>query len=294
MTAVPRSLPVADLGGVLVGGDAPVVLVGVLNVSPESFYPGSVYAGEALMRAAGAMVDAGAAMLDIGAMSTAPYLAGHIDATAERDRLVAAVEVVAAKASVPISVDTARVEPASAALDAGATVVNDVSGLSDPALARLVAARGVGVIAMASPASAAAGGRDPRTATDPVAFVASCLTEVLGRARAAGISDERIVLDPGIGFFLDETNARAAWDATILARLRELATLARPIAVGVSRKSFIGTLTGRPNPGERLSGSLAATAVAVLGGAALVRTHDVPETRDAVRVAERVRAAFAG
>ena len=291
MTAVPRSLPVAHLGGVPVGGDAAVVIVGVLNVSPESFYPGSVYAGEALMRAAGAMVDAGAAMLDIGAMSTAPYLAGRIDARAERDRLVAAIEVVASKATVSISVDTSRVEPAAAALVAGATVVNDVTGLADPALARLVAVRGVGCLAMASPASAAAGGRDPRTATAPVAFVARCLADALERARAAGIPDDRVVLDPGIGFFLDEPNARAAWDATILAGLRELTTFARPIAVGVSRKSFIGTLTGRSDPAGRLPGSLAATAVAVLGGAALVRTHDVPETRDAVRVAERVRAA---
>lgn len=274
----------------IVGGGAPVVVMGVLNVSPESFYPGSVYAGEALMRTASAMVDAGAALLDVGAMSTAPYLAGRIDAATERDRLVAAVELVA-KARVPISVDTARVEPAAAALDAGASVINDVTGLSNPEIAALASARGAGVIAMASPA--AAGGRQPRDATDPVAFVRSCLDDALGRARAAGIAEERVVLDPGIGFFLDAPDARAAWDVAVLARLRDLEPLGRPLAVGVSRKSFIGTLTGRPAPGDRLAGSLAATAIAVLGGAALIRTHDVIDTRDAVRVAERLRVAGA-
>jgi dihydropteroate synthase len=118
--------------------------------------------------------------------------------------------------------------------------------------------------------------------------VKATLAASLARARAAGIPDERLVLDPGIGFFLDEPHARAAWDTQILATLAELHELGRPIAVGVSRKSFIGTLAGRIDPGQRLAGSLAATAAAVLAGAALVRTHDVAETRDAVRVAERL------
>ncbi|MBI1735833.1 MAG: dihydropteroate synthase [Candidatus Rokubacteria bacterium] len=285
--------PSAHLGGVIVGGAHPVAVMGVLNVSPESFYPGSVHGTDALRAAGAAMVDAGAALLDVGAMSTAPYRAGRVDAGHERDRLVAAVEALAAKVSVPLSVDTARVEPLAAALDAGASVLNDVTGLADPAVARLAAARGVPVIAMASPAAAAAAGVDPETADDPITVIRACLAGSLARARAAGLASDRIVLDPGIGFFLSDAEARAAWDAGVLARLGELADLGRPLAVGVSRKSFIGTITGRRDPADRLAGSLAATALAVAAGAALVRTHDVAATLDAVRLTERLLAAGA-
>lgn len=283
--------PTAHLGGVIVGGVHPVAVMGVLNVSPESFYPGSVYGADALLAVAHAMVDAGAAVLDVGAMSTAPYVAGRVDAGPERDRLVAAVDALAAKVSVPISVDTARVEPLAAALDAGASILNDVTGLADAAVARLAAARGVPVIAMASPASAAAAGVDPGSSTDPVAVVRACLAASLARARAAGLASERVVLDPGIGFFLADAEARAAWDTCVLARLADLADLGRPLAVGVSRKSFIGTITARRDPADRLPGSLAATALAVVAGAALVRTHDVAATVDAVRLTERLVAA---
>jgi dihydropteroate synthase len=117
------------------------------------------------------------------------------------------------------------------------------------------------------------------------------LGAALARARAAGIPDDRIVLDPGIGFFRDAGVVWHAWDVAVLAGLRELEALGRPLCVGVSRKSFVGALTGRAAPEERLAGSLAATTVAVLGGAALIRTHDVRETLDAVRVAERIREA---
>ncbi len=288
-----RSLASANLGGIDVGGANPVVVMGVLNVSPESFYAGSVYTGDALVSAAQAMVDAGAALLDVGAMSTAPYLAGRVSIDQERDRLVAAVETLAGKVSVPISVDTARVEPAAAAFDVGASVLNDVTGLTDAVLARLAAARGVSVIVMGSPTAAAAAGLDPRIARDPVRLVSDCLAAALRRARAAGIADERIVIDPGLGFFLEAHDARVAWDLAVLARLRDLGALGRPVAVGISRKSFIGTVTGRRDPAERLAGSLAATTVAVLGDAALIRTHDVAATLDAVRVAERLAAAGA-
>ena len=264
------------------------MIAGVLNVSPESFYRGSVHGADTLLRAAEAMVEAGAEILDVGAMSTAPYLGGRVDADEERERLAAAVGLLAGKVAAAISVDTARVEPAAAALDAGATIVNDVTGLADDRLGTLIAARGAGAILMASPAAAARSRRDPKVAGDPVAFVHACLSDALDRARAAGIPDDSIVLDPGVGFFLDAPDERARWDVTVLARVGELAALGRPLAVGVSRKSFLGVLTGRGDPHERLAGSLAATAIAVLGGAALIRTHDPAETRDAVRVAERV------
>jgi dihydropteroate synthase len=276
----------ADLAGVKVGEGLPVAVMGVVNVSPESFHAGSVYESEeAMVRAALGMVEAGAALIDVGARSTAPYRETAIDDAEETTRLGRAVERLAAKLPVPVSADTSRPAPASAALDAGARVINDVSTLRDPALARLVASRGAGLIVMASPGP----GARPR-ASSPVRSVAAILATGLRRARAAGVPRERIVVDPGIGFFRDVPLPWHEWDARVLAELRVLRQLRRPICVGVSRKSFIGAIVGRPETADRLAGSLGATAVAVLNGAALIRTHDVAETRDVVRVVERLRA----
>jgi dihydropteroate synthase len=275
---------IAGLAGIPVGGDHPVAVGGVLNVSPESFYAGSVHrVADDLRRAAFVMVEAGAALVDVGARSTAPYLHAEIPEAEECERLGAAVETLAGKVPVPISADTTRARAAQVALDAGARIVNDVSGLRDPAMAGLVRARGASVILMASPDGTALG--------EPVASVRRFLAESLARARAAGIPDDRIVLDPGIGFFREGPVRWDQWDVEVLARLGELAELGRPLGIGVSRKSFLGAIAGREGPGERLAASLAATTAAVLVGAALIRTHDVAETLDAVRVAERLRRA---
>ena len=274
--------------------------MGVLNVSPESFYAGSVHtAGDDLLTAALAMVEAGAALIDVGARSTAPYLDATIGDEAERARLARAIDVLAPKVPVPISADTARPGPARAALEAGARVINDISGLRDPAVAELVRERGAGIILMASPQDPGAAahpiasdvGRLRQAGVDPVAAVHTLLAWGLERARAAGIPEERIVLDPGIGFFRNEGVPWDEWDARVLAGLSALKTLGRPLCVGVSRKSFIGAITGRPRTEERLAGSLAATTVAVWNGAALIRAHDVAETLDAARIAERIREA---
>jgi dihydropteroate synthase len=197
---------------------------------------------------------------------------------------VRAVVVLAAKLPVPVSADTCRPAVARAALEAGARVVNDVSSLAEPALARVVADHDAGLIVMAAPGPG-------RVVDEPVASVTRILRAALAAARAAGVPAERVVLDPGIGFFRDADVAWHAWDVAVLAGLPALGALGRPLCVGVSRKSFIGALTGNDDPAARLPGSLAATAAAVLGGAALIRTHDVAETVDAIRVAERVRRA---
>ena len=271
--------------------------MGALNVSPESFYGGSVHGDrDALVRAGAAMARAGAAILDVGARSTAPYLDTAIDDGAEADRLAAAVHALVTKVGLPVSADTARAASARAAIDAGARIVNDVTALADPALARLVAEHRVSVILMASPAARVAG---PPARVEgvsagverPVEAVAAILRGALERARAAGIPDAHVVLDPGIGFFRDEGVAWDAWDVDVLASLPVLARLGRPVCVGVSRKSFLGAITGRTDPADRLPASIAAATIAVLGGAAIVRAHDVAETIDAVRVAERLRAA---
>jgi len=273
----------ANLGGCGVGEGFPVRIVGAINVSPESFYQGSVARNEdALRRLAHQMVADGADILDIGAMSTAPYLETAISEEEERRRLCWAIETVRQTVPVPISADTTRSAVASAALDAGATIINDVSGLrGDPSMGLGAAKTAQGLILMASEESPGAQG--------PVATVCRLLQESLAIAREAGIPAGRIVLDPGIGFFRQAAVSWERWDCEVLRRLREVAALGCPLLVGVSRKSFIGKILNRPDPADRLFGSLAATVVAVLNGTSAVRTHDVAATRDAIRMAEALR-----
>ena len=273
----------ANLAGVEVGDGFPVRVVGAINVSPESFYSGSVRRDRAALRQlALQMVDEGADILDIGAMSTAPYLKGAISEQEEEERMVAAVRTVREAVAVPISADTQRSRVAAAALDAGASIINDVSGLSrDPAMATL-AGRAAGVILMACE-------QGPSTA-EPVAMIVRLLRTCLARARAASVPPQRVVLDPGIGFFRQAVVPWPDLDCIVLAQLSRLRRLGRPILVGVSRKSFIGKITGRSAPAERLHGSVGAAAVAVYNGAALIRTHDVAATVDAMRIAAAIRA----
>jgi dihydropteroate synthase len=279
----------ATLAGVHLGDGLPVVVIGALNVSPGSFYSGSVVTkADDLLRAAERMAREGASLLDVGAMSTAPYLSGSISASEEAERLGWAVGILASKLGVPVSADTSRAEPARAALQAGASIINDVRGLTaDAALASLVARAGAGVILMASERGGALGER-------PVDTVLDLLEESTRIATQAGIAGERVVVDPGIGFFRRRGIAWHEWDCEILAALGRLRALGRPICVGVSRKSFIGEIAGEPDPGRRLPGSLAAVAAAVLGGAHVIRAHDVAETVQAVRVAESIRQRLEG
>jgi dihydropteroate synthase len=276
--------PGALLADVAVGGGSPVRVMAALNVSPESFYAGSVVRDEGALRAAAERAEAeGADFIDVGAMSTAPYLDTRIPAEEERRRLAAALEIVAGCVSVPLSADTARAEVAAAALDAGARIINDVTGLRGDPRMLAVAARAEGVVLMASP-----GGEED---AEPLARVRRLLSESLERAEAAGIPAERIVLDPGIGFFTTAAVSPVRFNCLLIDGLAALAGLRRPLLIGVSRKSFVGRLTGKEDPADRLAGSLAATALAVYNGAAIVRTHDVAATRDAVRVAEAIRGA---
>lgn len=272
----------ANLAGVEIGDGFPVRILGAINVSPESFYCGSVARGRrALQRLAQRMVAEGADLLDVGAMSTAPYVHGTIDAAEERRRMTAAVRALRAAVDVPISADTQRSAVAAAALDAGASIINDVSGLRHDAAMGAVARAAGGVILMAAEYGPS---RQP-----PLAMIAVLLRGCLGRARKARIPLSRIVLDPGIGFFRQAAVPWHELDCQVLDRLAQLRRLGRPLLVGVSRKSFIGKLTGHTHPDARLFGSLAATAIAVYNGAAIIRTHDVAPTVDAVRMTEAIR-----
>ena len=273
----------ANLAGVEVGDGFPVRLVGAINVSPESFYPGSVAATEdSVKQRAERMAAEGADLLDIGAMSTAPYLPTEIPEAEEIQRVTWAIGIVRGVASLPLSVDTTRSRVALAALDAGADVINDVSGLRrDPGMGEIVAKRARGAILMASEIAP--------EARDPIGTVRGLLEETLQIVWRVGVPEHRIVVDPGIGFFRKAALPWYEWDCEVLRRLGDLKTLDRPLLVGVSRKSFIGQLLGQADPAERLAGSLAATAVAVVNGAHMIRTHDVGPSREVVRVAEALR-----
>lgn len=251
----------------------------MLNLSPNSFYAGSIVKNpaEAVNRAQ-RMLDEGANIIDVGAMSTAPRVK-PIPTASERRRLLPIVEALVRKLDSPISIDTQRAEIAKAALNAGAHIINDVSGLkADPKMARVLADFGCSAVLMAARRKPG----DVHTIED----IKHELGRSLRTCERHDIDLKKIVIDPGIGF-----GKGAEWDLYILANLRKLEALGRPICIAVSRKSFIGKVLDLPDPADRLWGSLAATAIAVLNGADIIRTHDPKETIYAVRVAESVRGA---
>ena len=274
----------ARLGGVEVGEGLPVRVMGAMNASPESFYGGSVVRSpEEALRVASSMVEEGADIIDVGGMSTAPYVDSRlVPPEVEASRVVPIIKVLARELDVPISVDTTRASVAEAALRAGAEIVNDVSGCkADPSMPRVVAEAGASVVV---------GEREDETpvAGSPISTLRRGLSESLRICNSSGVDLSRIAVDPGVGFFRRGVEWYK-WDLEVLGGLRRLYPLMRPIAVGVSRKSFIGKVLGLPDPGERLIGTVAAEAVAAFAGAHLVRAHDVREAVQAVRVGEAMR-----
>ena len=265
--------------------DRPVVL-GILNVTPDSFSDGGRWATvDAAVAQAERMVAEGADLLDIGGESTRPGGAVPVDAEAELGRVLPVVEAVRARfPAVPLSIDTVKARVAAEALALGAQVVNDVSGFRlDPAMAETCASRGAGVILMHS----RGGVHDMATFVHAeygdgrvVDDVARELGASLAVARAAGLPDEAVVLDPGIGFA-----KRGAHSLAVLAGLPRLAALGRPLLVGVSRKRFIGEITGVNTPADRVHGTTGANVAALCAGARLFRVHDVRAAREALDVA---------
>jgi dihydropteroate synthase len=228
------------------------------------------------------MVEAGAGMLDLGAESTRPG-AGVVPPDEEMRRLLPVLRAVRATVRVPLSVDTTKVAVARAALDLGADAVNDTSaGRDDPGMLALCAATGVPIVLMHMQGTPATMQAQPRYG-DVVAEVRAFLEARAAAARAAGVPTDAIVVDPGIGFGKTREH-----NLLLLRRLDVLRALGYPILVGVSRKRFIGEVLGGRGTGERLLGTAAAVALAVVGGARLVRVHDVGPMRDVVLVTEAV------
>jgi dihydropteroate synthase len=256
------------------------LLMGVVNASPESFSDGSEVADlAAQLRRALQLTDEGASMIDVGGESGVTG-APPISADEEITRVVPLVERLAQE-GIFVSVDTWKAPVAQAALAAGAAMINDVSGLRDPLLADACAAAGAALVIMhtrAEPKHKEFPGYD-----DPVADVLAFLRERIAQAAERGLAEDHIVVDPGPDFA--KTPAETVEVLRGLGKLRELG---RPILLAVSRKDFIGAITGRP-PRERLAGTLAAVGEGAAQGATILRVHDVAETRDFLSVRDALR-----
>ena len=255
----------------------PPVVMGVLNVTPDSFSDGGRHFDPTTaVAAARRMVADGALIIDVGGESTRPG-ASPPSLEEELRRVIPVVRAIAAELDVVISVDTSRAAVIEAAVGAGAHLINDVRGLTAPGALAAAAASGAGMCVMHMQG-------DPTTMQnapaygDVVAEVRAWLEARLAACREAGISPERLIVDPGFGF-----GKTTAHNLALLAALEEFTTLGAALLVGLSRKSLAGALTGRP-VAERLAGSVALAALAAERGAAIVRAHDVRETVDAVRI----------
>lgn len=263
------------------------VVMGILNVTPDSFSDGGRHADiDAAVEWALAMAAEGAAIIDVGGESTRPG-AAPVDLEDELARVVPVIERLARRTSVSISVDTSKPEVMRAAVAAGACLINDVRALQAPGALAAAAETGAGVCLMhmrGEPRTMQAGPQYRSVVED----VRDDLRERIAACEAAGIPRERISVDPGIGF-----GKRPEHNLALLAALDRLADPGIPVLVGVSRKSLLGIITGRPI-GERLAGSVALAALSVMRGAAIIRAHDVAATVDAVKVASALRRAAAG
>ncbi len=263
------------------------LILGIVNVTPDSFSDGGLHAStEAAVAHGLRLVAEGADLLDVGGESTRPGSA-PVPPEEELRRVLPVVAGLRARAAVPLSVDTSKAEVARACLAAGAHVVNDVTALrGDPGMAEVVRAAGAGVILMHMQGTPATMQAAP-VYGDVVAEVADFFQERLQAAAKVGIGAERVVLDPGIGF-----GKTVAHNLQLLARLDAFQRLGRPVCLGVSRKGFVGRLLGGRPVEERLAGSLAVVCHAMARGAVqVVRVHDVGPTRDAVTLFAAIDAA---
>ncbi len=289
--AISRILENMEASHVLCLGDGidlgkRTLVMGILNVTPDSFYDGGRHATheEAVERALD-MAEAGADIIDVGGESTRPG-ASQVEVDTELARVIPVIEAVGDAIDLPVSVDTSKAAVAEEAISAGAAMVNDVTALrGDEGMAGVVAKHDVPVCLMhmlGSPQNM----QESPSYQDVMGDICRFLDERVGYAIEQGVSRNNIILDPGIGFG-KRTGAGVEDNCEILARLRELKSLGYPVMVGASRKRFIGNLCGCP-PDERLEGSLGGGAMAVTGGADIVRVHDVAATRRMLAVVDRI------
>jgi dihydropteroate synthase len=255
-----------------------------INVSPESFHKDSVAVDPGRLVSAILEAEAkGARMIDIGAMSTAPYREAWVDPEEECRRMAWAVRAARATTRLPISVDTQRAIVAEAALAEGADIINDISALrADPAMGAIAARAGGVILMVREEEDLDEGGRAPAQ------VVADLLSEALERAGTHEIPNEKVILDPGLGFFRKRSIPWHEWDLEILRHLPLFQALGCPLMIGASRKSFLGHLLDEPESSGRLAGSLAVASWCALQRVEWLRVHDVKETADVIRMMELV------
>ncbi len=278
------------LGSVPVGNSNPPRIMGIINVSPESFYKKSVYTEpKEIAKIAKQIEEDGADFIDIGGMSTAPYLKTRVTEKTEIDRITKAISAVQKISKLPISVDTCRSNVAKKAFELGVEILNDVTGLQyDQNMTVILEEYCPSVIVCAFSKQTITGNQVTQTR--------NLLAKSISIAEKSGISKSKIVVDPAIGFFRKNakgilfTKINSDWlkrDIDIIQNLSSI-KLGCPLLVSVSRKSFIGSLLNEKDPDKRLYGSLAAETIAVLNGANIVRTHNVKATCDAIEIAKNL------
>jgi dihydropteroate synthase len=257
---------------------APFSLMGVVNVTPDSFSDGGLFLdADAAVEHGQRLVAEGADIVDVGGESTRPG-ADPVDEEEELRRVLPVVERLAGSGA-RVSIDTAKAGVARAALDAGASIVNDVTAFrQSPEIAGLVAQRGAGCVLMHMLGEPRTMQQDPRY-DDVVSEVRAFLEERLAFAVGEGVPEERVWLDPGIGF-----GKTLEHNLELIRRLDEIVAIGRPVVIGTSRKSFLGKLTGRPER-DRVAGTIATNVMALERGASVFRVHDVAEVRDGLTVA---------
>jgi len=257
-------------------------VMGILNVTPDSFYDGGRYdAVEAAVVRGREMAAHGADIIDVGGESTRPNAASVPEAR-ERERVVPVIAALAAELEIPISIDSRKPAVVRAAVEAGAVLVNDVGGLRDPEMVTTVAVLGIPAVVMHMQGTPKTMQRDPMY-DEVVADVKVWLAERIAVAEEAGIKRDRLIVDPGIGF-----GKTLEHNLALMARLGEFQGIAGGVLLGASRKSWLEALSGAA-PEQRLSGSLAAATAGALAGVDIVRVHDVVATRQAIDVANALR-----
>ncbi|MBN2109620.1 MAG: dihydropteroate synthase [Methanosarcinaceae archaeon] len=268
-----------DICGLKVGDEHPVRLMGVINLSKESFYRGSVVSTDSLLDVARRMVDEGATLIDIGARSTWPLAKPVIDKEEEMERMIPALDILKDDVDALISVDTVYSGIAEESLKHGADIINDVSGFTaDPHMIDVVADHDCPAVVMAS--------EEVPGDTLGMDAVMDSLASIISRADARGIDTDKLILDPAIGRWIPEKDP--IFDFETMDRFESLKVFGKALLAAISRKSCIDAVLHRP-ASERLYGSLAATAIVVHKGAHIIRTHDIPETKDVVDVARAMR-----
>jgi len=279
------------LARVRVGGSSPIRVMGIINTSPESFYKKSVFTDKKIIeKTAKLMEEDGADFIDVGGMSTAPYIKTLISEDKEIKRITNAINAIQKVSKLPVSIDTCRAKVAEVALQLGAEIVNDVSGLKyDKNMVDVLEKHCPSVVLCAFSNEAIKGNQ--------VIQIRKLISQSVALALKSGIPTNQIIVDPAIGFFRKKaqgvlfTKINSDWlqrDLLILKNLKHIKQ-EHPILVSISRKSFIGELLDETDPDKRLYGSLAAETFAALNGADIIRTHNVKATNDVVKIVKNLK-----